>query len=482
MGIPGLKRVIEAFFPLSIRVLKIKDQSNTATNIILIDGNIALYSLKDITPDITPELLLEYCEQIAVEYNASEKIIVFDGMPPIQKLPEQIRRRKKKYSNLSELKAQLTFDLVNKYFINFLKVSEKLFRANGWLVKPYLDDGEGEQKIATLIRLSIKNINKNTECNNDINFIAWTKDWDMFIILLNNNILQYYHINIYLHMNLVYIPYIISIRKCQVYLRKVNVTPLHFMAIMLLFGSDFYPGLNNISLTTLSDDSCILEVVLELLMMKPYITYNQDDDSCNTKSLEFNKKRMLKVLGIIYIFHANRLRPKSKVFDSQSSSNESTNGEVINKVFKFISYSNVDSKVISIEDTECQRDCILCRPNRYSTYDDMTNSARDYIRLYLWTIYYFKGLLKRCVVHNSSNVYTSSITPSVKAIIRIVSEEDIIHDDFKINITHKDSYIQAIEDGLNLEYNIILPCQFIKTYNDDINISSQDLNTLSIFQ
>lgn len=491
MGIPGLKRVIEAFYPSSVRVNEVKYNEKTSTNIILIDGNIALYSLKDTTLDITPELLLEFCEKVAIEYQASEKIIVFDGMPPIQKLPEQIKRRKKRYANLSELNSQLTFDLINKYFIQFLEASEKLFASNDWVVKSYLVNGEGEQKIASIIRSSIKKLRKqkkNNESYGDVNFIAWTKDWDMFIILLNIDILsdtsRDSKINIFLHMNLMTSSYLISMKKCQRFLYEEDITPLHFMSIMLLFGSDFYPGLNNISLTTLSDHSCILELVMRLIRMKPYILEYTDEETNHT-FLEVNEKRLLKVLDLICSFHSHRLKPTNVIIDnynSSTSSNESNNENGIKRVFKFVSYSNIDTKIISIKQTECQRDCILCRPNRYSTREDITTSAREYIKLYLWTIYYFKGLLKTRVVHNTSTVYTSYITPSIKAIIRVLKEEEIEHNKFKIDITHRDSYTKAIESGLLLEYSILPPCQFIKMYNDDVNIFSHDLSTLDVFQ
>lgn len=507
MGIPGLKRVIEAFYPSSVRVNEVKYNEKTSTNIILIDGNIALYSLKDTTLDITPELLLEFCEKVAIEYHASEKIIVFDGMPPIQKLPEQIKRRKKRYANLSELNSQLTFDLINKYFIQFLEASEKLFASNDWVVKSYLVNGEGEQKIANIIRSSIKKLRKqkmNNESYGDVNFIAWTKDWDMFIILLNIDILsdtsRDSKINIFLHMNLMTSSYLVSMKKCQRFLYEEDITPLHFMSIMLLFGSDFYPGLNNISLTTLSDHSCILRLVMRLIRMKPYILEYIDEET-NQTFLELSEKRLLKVLDLIRSFHSHRLSDRhsdrhSDLNDNYNSSNSTSSNESdksnkgnrdnnensSNRVFKFVSYSNIDTKIISIKQTECQRDCILCRPNRYSTREDITTSAREYIKLYLWTIYYFKGLLKNHVVHNTSTVYTSYITPSVKAIIRVLKEEDVEHNNFKIDITHKDSYTKAIESGLLLEYSILPPCQFIKMYNDDVNIFSHDLSTLDVFQ
>ena len=285
-------------------------------------------------------------------------------------------------------------------------------------------------------------------------------------------------------MNLMSSSYLISIRSCQRHLDRLEITPLHFMSVMLLFGCDFYPGLNNISLTSISESSSILDLTMKLLTMKSYITsYSLEEqllDRDNRHNLKVNEKRMLRVIEMIYKFQSERLC-SSNVIESNTSSNESTENNDDNKTVRFISYSNIDTKSIKVTPIDCHRDCILCRPNRYSSSEDMTVAAREYIRLYMWTVNYFRGILKNNRVSNSSVVFTSFVAPSVKSIIRVLTDEGISYEKFSIDIIHPDTYSNSIEDGLGLEYSILPSCQFIKTYNDDVSIFSKELKNMKVF-
>lgn len=459
-----MKRILDLVFQDRIRKKKLLRSKN---NLLFIDGNIALYAIKDsyISGSApTPEMLVKYCNEIAEEYRSEYKVIVFDGLPPFQKLPEQLRRRKKRFNTFSDLSMQLTFDLANEFFIEFLDQVEELFLACDWEVISYKKDGEGEQKIADCIR----SLDKYTTF--DYNVIVWTKDWDMFIILLNMHHDKLPNgVHLYLKMNLDNYSEFIDINLCQVLLSDMNITTLHFSSIVMLFGCDFYPGIHNLQLTD--------NIFKRVLCLDDFVEIKAD--KVKVLPNEFNS--LLEQLELYRLEKLGRSNIKSSPIGSSLSSNSST--DYNDNDIMLISYSNVNSIKVTIKSTdrECKGECIICNPNKFISKQYLIDSAVQYINLYLWTLSYFSGLLTKRKTDHCDNVYMSYISPTIKSLSWVISKWKESRD-FHINIVHESVYREIIEQGLSLQYKTLPLCNYSPTYGDEQKIVSKEFKGLKYFR
>ena len=441
-----MMKIIDNIIPLNA---KRKELDKMKKYYFLFDGNIILYSAKEVLIEFTPHTVANYLETLLEEYYNPTKIIVFDGMPPLQKIPEQLRRRKRKYNNLSDMNIQLSFDLANQAFITFLDEIEVILTNLGWIVYNYNIDGEGEQKIASIMRIYLQE---------DISrrFICWTKDWDMLIILINLNIGSN---KVYLKMFMNTMPYFLDINKCIDVISGIT-TIVNFSAIILLFGCDFYPGINNLPLT--------IQSVKRLLDSKIF-AYESNG------FILINKKRFNHAILMLkdYCFTTNE--------DNSSASSISSTSDVNSLLL--IGYSNVTPTSLehiqnSSEYRGCNNNCLTCQPMNYCSKRTMVKSANEYLTMYLWTLNYFVGKLDKIKVKNSKTTYTSYISPVIDAIIKADNITYEIISQWHIDIVKIKDYNKLIEDGLLLNYKIIPACNNKNTFGE-ITILTKELCYLS---
>ena len=444
-----MKRVIEDTFPASIKTEYIFIHDSDYETIQYIDGNVALYETKNIcdkyNEQITPEDIVDFCNGIADKINASTRIIVFDGSAPIQKLPEQIKRRKKRYETHSELLRDIAFDLGNNKFIKLLDETEALFRANNWGVISHNIDGEGEQKIIT----SVRNIISSTKTSDQrVNIVCWSKDWDLFVIMLNINT-EDKPIALYLEINMPELNFLISINKCLFHLEDLGITPLHYMASTILFGCDFFQGIANIKLTPM-DVRCIL--------------YGKQFVFLKDKKVILDEDKFIQALLVLQ--------------GERDDSSSSYDGSIVSKL-NIVKYSNIPSKEITIVNDDCGGSCILCDTKRYCTSQQMVDCCYQYINMYMWTLNYFCGFLEDVRSNKTSDVYTAYIAPSISSLRKWLESYSIGDKEYSVNIIPNDLYKTMLEQSFNLEYYELTPCRYISYYSAPIICT--DFKELKVF-
>lgn len=443
-----MKRIIEYFFPSSIMTDVDFISSMKENNIICIDGNIALYETKNWvdqqqTP-ITANDVFEFCSEVAELVGASKKVIVFDGLAPIQKLPEQIKRRKRRYNAYTELERDRAFDLSSEWYKIFISECEKIFIDSGWKVLSHKTIGEGEQKIADYVRYLSNTLDER------YNIICWSKDWDIFVILLNIDLAP--HIAVYLQMALHDIYQLISINKAQFALADVAVSPLHFMACSLMFGCDFFPGLQNMKLTPNN-----IEI---LINTKQFVTYND------------NKLHLDVECFFSTLYH---LRMESSDYRSMSS-DETTDLDRSSMVL----YSNVKTMPIEVEIEDCGGSCLMCDTKKHCSHEEMETSCYQYIMMFMWTLEYFYGLLDYKISDNSEDVYISFLSPNISSIMKWLETYNVEEKRFSVDIVSNEAYTKAMQEGLSLQFYELQQCRFIEMYQSPIICKT--FNSMSVFR
>lgn len=436
-----MTRVIDDTFSTRVKTLP---SAITNYTLLLIDGNVMLYQVKNDCDSLDKIMTINdvriYCNNLAKQLRVSEKVIAFDGAAPIQKLPEQIKRRKRKYENYSALQSSTAFDISNQWFLDFLLELEETLAEDGWNVIGHDTVGEGEQKLADIVRDESAN-------PSDMSIIAWTRDWDLFVILLNIQVPK--KLKVYLMMALTSIDYLIDIQRAQIELRKLGISPLHYMACCILFGCDFHPGIGNYKLTP--------NVVSKLFQMPPYAKRISD-------RIIVDNDLLTNIL----------LELQGENCDSVSSNEEALQTHTI------VSYSNVPTSKIRFNESDCGGKCLICTPKKFCSKEQMNDSCFQFLNMHVWTLNYFSGLLSFKFSAHTNNVYVSHISPSLSSMIKWLEIYDVPNDHKYADVAKRSSYKNALYKAFELDFVFLPPCSTFEFYEPVM--CCKDLGTLSIFR
>jgi hypothetical protein len=233
MGIPGLLNVLIKTYGDNIYSSNSDDCTCAA-----IDGNVLLYQFMETSKDLNPYMFCSYLTDYVSRYRSVTKfVITFDGLPPHAKLREQTKRRKYR-----ELIGNPSISLTSGNR-GVLMTIEQILLEKGWIVISHLMIGEGEQKLANFILTSNMN-----------NIMVITRDWDFLLMLLP------LCLNKKIHLDMMFIKRTIDVTNI---LEMIGVDKiLHFTSCVILFGTDFFPGVSNLALT--------VEHLNMLLILEPW--------------------------------------------------------------------------------------------------------------------------------------------------------------------------------------------------------------------
>jgi hypothetical protein len=233
MGIPGLYNVLTKTYGDSIY-----SSQTEGYTCVAIDGNVLLYQFLEVSKELNPRAFCAYLTEYVSRYRSITRyVIAFDGLPPHAKLREQTKRRK--YRELMGI-SSISLTYSNR---NILATIEQELALRGWLVISHSVSGEGEQKLANFIHSSA-----------DENTLVVTRDWDFLLMLLPLSPTKR------IHLDMMFIKKIINVSSIM---QVVGIDKiLHFTSCVILFGTDFFPGVSNIPLTE--------EYLRELLRLEPW--------------------------------------------------------------------------------------------------------------------------------------------------------------------------------------------------------------------
>lgn len=503
-----MNKVIEDFFTSNIRT----DFTRLKTNntVILVDGNIALYEIIAMNRDITPNDVVMFCNSIAekvgifnkykqIEYNyetrdeceirddndcynnmdntsysngnGNNKIISFDGVSPIQKIPQQAKRRKMKYNTFDDMSNAKAFELSNNWYIDMIEKTERALIDNGWYVISHSLPGEGEQKLVNYLRDIITPFSNDENYTEQerVNYIVWTKDWDVFVILLNLPFVA--HIAIYQWMSLPQLPFLLSINMCILELEDRSISPLHFMASAILYGCDFFPGVGGNKLR---------KDLFENIITSDQFAFKYDegisidgDLLCNALRFDLDEQYD----ELFYSYQEMIITPNNTVNVMRpTSSSDSSGSDVLHESIQFMSYNNIRTLDIKHTDETCNGVCYLCSPKIMCNQKELQDSCYQYINMYIWTLNYFCGTLKMNYVNSSKNVYYSYIAPPVDVLCQWLKNYNVPSNSISIDIMSYENYYNTMREIMSLTFTDLLPCDRFP-YSD--KMLCKTFNTLS---
>jgi len=254
-------------------------------------------------------------------------------------------------------------------------------------------------------------------------------------------------------------PYFFDINKCIVSISSfTSIT--NFSAIVLIFGSDFYPGIQNIPMTS----SAVSD-----LLKQPQFAYRFKD------YVMIDKPKFNKAIHVL----SNYCNATKFESDSSSTSESCSDKENIILVgYSNITPKNLDMIVKSDNALDCNNNCLVCQPANYVSKRTLRVSAAEYMTMYTWTLNYFSGCLSKNKSINSQTTYTSYTSPSLYSVVSTVPIPYSEVSSWAIDIVLSDDYNLIIENGLNLNYKVIPNCNKKNTYGE-INILTKELTHLS---
>lgn len=444
MGLPGLYRCLLKILPKCIQYYVPYFKGNVH---VLIDGNIILYMVKDklrntssslIEANMVIEFLKELANHIEQKTQSSRYIITFDGLPPFAKLPEQIRRR---IVNIPEIVNENFFDISNDLYIEFLKDLESHIKSElGWVVIGYDTEGEGEQKIANYVKEHVPK--KDTT-------VFVSKDWDMLLIATGlwryRSVAKCY---IWMLMNLEprKNPFISVHTLCN------NIDAVHFSAVVLLFGCDFFPGIGNLPREA--------SYVKKLMDLDPWIRFTKNN------TLKISVSRFRRALDKLDTMTKKSLVKHNLRNQHKNQSNDLANG--------FISYSNIKSRAVSVE-ISCNEACHVCRPDKFLSQDLLQQNARDFMKMYQWTLDYFLNRHVTVKVSKISDTFYRSSYASTALSIKNILTDTVEFASTEIAIIKRSRYNKIMKNIRSYDYTVQMPCEFSPRYSDSPRLV-MDLN------
>lgn len=381
MGIPGLYKFLSKCYGDEIFTSESFQYSN-----ILIDGNVLLYEFLGISGGLDPSGFCKYVSNYVNRYGSNLNVIIaFDGLPPHAKIREQIKRRKYR-----ELTNGVSITLQNESCINIIEFNLVQL---GWVVLSHKDVGEGEQKLANYI------------ANNNLDkVLVVSRDWDLILILMPLSL------NKTICLDMMFLTKLIDVSK---FVDLVGVNNLlHFISCIIIFGTDFFPGIANIPLE--------YDYINELLSSNPWVFVINSN-------VVIIKEQFLKALTILTKAYFNQMN---------------------------------DS---------CKKNCSICSPQESSD-----ENIISFMCSYSWTIGYFYLRNHRHVITQNSfqqsnidlGINLISLTQFVNNKIKIRFTIDIV-----VDIVEQEHYNYIIQNMNNIKMNILPSCGFhIKSYTPFITL------------
>lgn len=406
MGIPGLIQYLRRHHGSCIET---KRPSNY--DLLLIDGNCQLYKvvtngIVDTNYTTSSHSIIMHFGKLISSLPTKEVYIALDGVPPRAKLEEQKKRR--------VLRSQADKEFYNIYEKVFLKINRKLYesnftlgtitmteisenlgafcQSNNYKFSPIQAIGEGEQKVFLYMR---------NQGNRYKSFIVNSGDCD--IILLGLLFMyDYPDKNLYFHIDMFGKDLYINIHKL---FTDLGTNVLIFVFSILLFGSDFYMGIN-----TQCIDADIINYILSYSASRKLEPIKKD---VNTTHLYLHVPDVCLILNTIAdkLIHRNDMPPAYIFYDLDEYNYN-------NKILFDESSSLADLELVlgnqynlykskkSPSDICLSNDCKMCTEDE--DMNTMIQKSLNFIKMFIWTLNYM-----RCDILDHGLVYTYPTGPHI---------------------------------------------------------------------
>ena len=391
---------------------------------LFFDSNIYLYTQYEYFDNDLNNYKQRVLNALKQDSIAKQNYYIFDNIPIYAKIIEQTHRRKFMLLEEKEILEKYTdyftqfelsymsrsfLNLTNDEFINFINEIKKELNIN-----TILENYEGEQKISYMIYDLVKKENNKTIVVNSI-------DGDVVLILLllynkyPNNKIYFYQSMFKKYIDIGYIHKRIIDR---------DISVLGFVSKVLLFGSDFYPSINN--------------QILDKYMLDKLLNCEEFIDS----SYVIDTEILIKNIEIMQhcLKYKNSIKKENKtVLDFTDK---------YSFIRTFNNYYKEENMVIrySTNDT-----CIYCDDNNYANID-------NWFEMYIFVIKYFNNE----TYGMNQLYYKENIGPKYKHLIEYLKNIEnnyIIYKEpepYKMSI---DEYKILYKEIMNKNVRIIPVCE-----------------------
>lgn len=434
MGIPGLISYIKTNFKTAIEATQ-----SQKTQLLLIDGNCQLYKVKTSTIGTENSNVLgsivERFGAVVSRFNTAQVHIVLDGIPPLAKIQEQKKRREKRkqedtefvacYNNIfTELEVKPirpNFTLGTEFMESVNSAISAFCQNNKFGFSSIYKAGEGEQKIFQYLQTRPQ----------PVDAIIDSGDCDVILLGLMF-LLSSPQSKLLFHIELGSTRIYINLRELY---DRLGGQVLRFVFVVLLFGSDFFMGIETQCLSN--------EIINTLLTYKPEIQPIVTDPLTGIFYLSSDDTVQL-LLYVKNLFIERNVDPPSYLFITEEES------EVLNTQINNITLP-IESRLVALENLYelfkskkqssdiCRNDCKLCTLN--DPPDTRQNKAISYLKMLVWTINYFSG-----IIVDHSMTYSFDTGPSIEAVIDVCKKYNKVklkHTNETFMPLHK--YIEKLE-------------------------------------